>query len=212
MNPELIGCRRLTAGLIFPPITLQNVNLNRLYADITERFPYQNLQHLPDGIRMANQESDCFVQQNRIQVNENVMHFQASKEKVMEIFKIAREWLGIQQFLSFGVKLTAFLPFDGPGEAAQFIDAKMLTMSDSQWDLLGAGRKGTGLRIVLHQDGIHELKIEPFFNDPSQLFMELDVQHPEPFNDLVGIEKKMDAAYGFVFGPMKDFLASTNTR
>lgn len=212
MNPELIGCRRLTAGLIFPPIALQNVNLNRLYADITERFPYQNLQHLPDGIRMANQDSDCFVQQNRIQVNENVMHFQASKEKVMEIFKIAREWLGLQQFLTFGVKLTAFLPFDGPGEAAQFIEGKMLTVSDAQWDLLGAGRKGTGLRIVLHQAGIHELKIEPFFNDPSQLYIELDVQHPEPFTDLCDVEGKMDAAYHFIYGPVKQFLVSADAR
>ncbi len=212
MNPELIGCRRLTAGLIFPPIALQNVNLNRLYADITERFPYQNLQHLPDGIRMANQDSDCFVQQNRIQVNENVMHFQASKEKVMEIFKIAREWLGLQQFLTFGVKLTAFLPFDGPGEAAQFIEGKMLAVSAAQWDLLGAGRRGTGLRIVLHQAGIHELKIEPFFNDPSQLYIELDVQHPEPFTDLCDVEGKMDAAYHFVYGPVKQFLVSLDAR
>jgi hypothetical protein len=212
MNPELINCRRLTAGLIFPPIALQNANLNRLYADITERFPYQNLQHLPDGIRMGNQENDCFVQQNRIQINENVVHFQASKEKVMEIFKIAKEWLGIQQFLTFGVKLTAFLPFDGPGEAVQFIEGKMLAVSDSQWDLLGAGRRGTGLRVVLHQAGIHELKIEPFFNDPSQIYIELDVQHPEPFTDLCGVEGKMDATYQFIFGPLKQFLASVDAQ
>ena len=210
MNPELIGCRRLTAGLIFPPIALKNVNLNRLYAEITERFPYQNLQHLPDGIRMANQDGDCFVQQTRMQVNESVVHFQASKEKALEIFRIAREWLGIQQFLSFGVKLTAFLPFDSPGEAAAFVESRMLSVSAQQWDELGPGRKGTGLRIVLHQDGIHELKIEPFFNDTSQLYIELDIQHPAQFNDLSGIEAKMDAAYNFIFGPVKRFLASVN--
>jgi hypothetical protein len=212
MNPELIICRRLTAGLIFPPISLQNVNLNRLYAEITERFPYQNLQHLPDGVRMANPDSDCFVQQTRIQVNENVMHFQASKEKAMEIFSIAREWLRIQQFVTFGVKITAFLPMDPPENSVDFIEQRMLKVAEPQWELLGSGRKGAGLRIVLHQEGIHELKIEPFFNDPSQLFMELDVQHPEPFNDLAGIEKKIDAAYDFVFGPLKNFLVSTNTR
>lgn len=212
MNPELIVCRRLTAGLIFPPIGLQNVNLNRLYADITERFPYQNLQHLPDGIRMANADSDCFVQQTRIQVNENVIHFQSSKEKALEIFGIARQFLGIQQFLTFGVKLTAFLPFDSPEDSISFIDQQVLRIAETQWDLLGPGRKGTGLRIVLHQDGIHELKIEPFFNDPSQLFLELDVQHPEPFTDLNGIEGRMDAAYSFVFGQLKRFLASMNAR
>lgn len=211
MNPELIGCRRLTAGLVFPPIALQNLNLNRLYAEITERFPYQNLQHLPDGIRMSNQDNDCFVQQTRVQVNENVVHFQASKEKALEIFRMVHDWLGIQQFLTFGIKLTAFLPLDGPGEAVRFIEGRMLSLSDSEWDLLGPGRKGTGLRIVLHQDGIHELKIEPFFNDPSQLYIELDVQHPEPFTDLSRIEGRMDLAYGFMFGPVKQFLASVDS-
>jgi hypothetical protein len=152
------------------------------------------------------------VQQNRIQVNENVVHFQASKEKVLEIFKISREWLSIQQFLTFGVKLTAFLPFDGPGEAVRFIEGKLLAVSDAQWQILGDGRKGTGLRIVLHQEGIHELKIEPFFNDPSQLYIELDVQHPQPFNDLSGIEEKMDAVYSYIFGPVKEFLVSLDAR
>lgn len=212
MNPELMVCRRLTAGLIFPPTALQNVNLNRLYADITERFPYQSLQHLPDGIRMANADGDCFVQQTRIQVNENIIHFQSSKEKTVEIFNICRGFLGIQQFLSFGVKLTAMLPFDSPQDSVSFIDQRMLKITEPQWELLGDGRKGTGLRIVLHQDGIHELKIEPFFNDPSQLYLELDVQHPEPFNDLNGIEGQMDAAYGFVFGQLKRFLSSMNAR
>ncbi len=212
MNPELISCRRLTAGLIYPPVALQNANLNRLYAEITEIFPYQNLQHLPDGIRMANQENDCFIQQTRIQVNESVMHFQASKEKALEIFRIAAQWLGIQQFLTFGVKLTAFLPFDAPEESVSFVERNLVRVSDAQWDLLGPGRRGTGLRIVLHQDGIHELKIEPFFNDPSQLYIELDVQHPEPFADLSGIEAKMDAAYSYIFGPVKHFLASANAR
>jgi len=212
MNPELISCRRLTAGLLYRPLPLQGVNLNRLYAIITERFPYQTLQHLPDGIRMANPGNDCFVQQARVQVNENVVHFESSKEKCLEIFGIVRERLNIQQFLTFGIKLTAFLPLSGPDEAARFIESRALAISDSQWELLGPGRKGTGLRIVLHREGIHELRVEPFFNDPSQLYLELDVQHREPFTALDGIEGKIDAAYSFVFGPLKDFLVSLSSQ
>ncbi|MGB9588803.1 MAG: hypothetical protein ACPL7O_11545, partial [Armatimonadota bacterium] len=76
----------------------------------------------------------------------------------------------------------------------------------------GQGRKGTGLRIVLHQQGIHELKIEPFFGDPSQLYIELDVQHPEPFADLSSIEDKMDAAYEYLFGNVSRFLSVLESR
>ena len=114
----------------------------------------------------------------------------------------------IQQFLTFGVKLTSFLPLFEPNASAEFLESRALAIRPDQWDLLGPGRKGTGLRIVLHQDGVHELRIEPFFNDLSQLYVELDVQHPQPFSGLEGVEAKMDAAYDYMFGKVKDFLAS----
>ena len=208
MNPELLTCRRLTAGLLYPPLSIQTIDLNRLYALITERYPYQTLQHLPDGVRMANPQNDCFVQQGRIQVNEEVMYFQASKEKCLDIFNIVQSRARIPQFLTFGVKLTAFLPLSEPEAAVQLLESRAISIRPEQWDILGPGRKGTGLRIVLHQEGVHELRIEPFFNDTSQLYVELDVQHPQPFTGLDGIEAKMDAAYEYMFGSVKDFLAS----
>jgi len=208
MNPELLTCRRLTAGLLYAPLSLQTVDLNRLYALVTERYPYQTLQHLPDGVRMANPDSDCFVQQTRVQVNENVMYFQASKEKCLDIFNLVQSRLSIPQFLTFGVKLTAFLPLSEPDAATELLESRALAILPKQWELLGPGRRGSGLRIVLHQDGVHELRIEPFFNDPSQLYVELDVQHPQPFTGLEGVEGRMDAAYEYLFGNVKDFLAS----
>ncbi|MDH7482435.1 MAG: hypothetical protein QHH26_10765 [Armatimonadota bacterium] len=208
MNPELMTCQRLTAGILYPPLQIQMVDLNRLYAVITERYQYHNLTHLPDGVRMANPTGDCFIQTTRIQVNEAVVHFQASKEKCLDIFQIVSERLNIQKYLTFGIKLTALLPLSKPDAAPQFTEAHLLAIRPDQWALLGPGRKGAGLRVVLHQDGIHDLRIEPFFNDTSQLYIELDVQHPEPFDSLEGIEEKMDSAYNYLFGNLKDFLAS----
>lgn len=208
MNTELFTCRRLTAGLLYQPVQMQTVDLNRLYALITERYPYQALQHLPDGVRMANPDSDCFVQQGRIQVNENVMYFNASKEKCVDIFKLATDKLSLNQFLTFGVKLTAFLPMDEENAAVKFIESRALAIRPEEWELLGAGRSGTGLRVVLHRDGIYELRIEPFFGDLSQLYVELDIQHPEPFIGLDGIESQMDAAYQYMFDNVKNFIGS----
>ena len=208
MNPELLTCRRLTAGLLYQPIPMQTVDLNRLYALITERYPYQALQHLPDGVRMGNPDSDCFVQQGRVQVNENVMYFEASKEKCLDIFRLVTEKLGIKQFVTFGIKLTAFMPMDEPEAASKFLESRALAIRPDEWDILGPGRKGAGIRIVLHQTGIHELKIEPLFSDLSQLYVELDVQHPEPFTGLDEIEVKMDAAYSYMFENVKSFLSA----
>lgn len=208
MNPELLTCRRLTAGLLYQPMQIQPVDLNRLYVEITERYPYQSLQHLPDGIRMSNAENDCFIQAGRVQVNEEVMYFPAAKEKCIDIFQMVHKKLNIQQYLTFGVKLTAFLPMDSPRAAAEFIESNVLKVQSDEWDLLGPDRKGTGLRIVIHQQGIHDIKIEPFFNDLSQLYVELDIQHPQPISGLECVEEHMDAAYEFMFTNIKNFLGS----
>lgn len=208
MNPELLTLRRMTVGLLFPPRGMSPVDVNRIYANITERYPYQTLQHLPDGARMANPNGDCFIQQNRIQINEAVMHFQAVKEKCLDLFDIIQSHLKIPQFMTFGVKLTAFMSMDEAPRAAQFVEDKMLAGISDKLSILGDGRQGVGMRVVLHHEGIHELKIEPFFGDLSQLYVELDVQHPTPFNDLLSVEKKMDAAYKYMFGEVKDFVFS----
>jgi hypothetical protein len=212
MNPELLTCQRLTAGLIYPPLAIQPQNLNRLYALVTERYPYQALQHLPDGVRMSNPDNDCFVQLGRVQVNENILYFQASKEKCLEIFQIVRDNLNIQQFLTFGIKLVAFLPLSRESEAADFLAERLFAVSPRQWDLLGGELKGAGVRIVLHRDAIYELKIEPFFSDLSQLYVELDIQHPQPFDNLTSIADGIDAAYDYMFTDVRAFLTSLDPR
>lgn len=208
MNPELLTLRRLTVGLLYPPRGLHPVEVNHIYANITERYPYQSLQHLPDGARMANPDSDCFIQQNRIQINEAVMHFQTAKEKCMDMLGIIQSHLNIPQFMTLGIKLTAFVPMNEAPRAAQYIENKMLPNMSDKLEILGPGRQGVGIRLVLHHEGINEIKIEPFFSDLSQIYVELDVQHPEPFMDLSNVERKMESAYNYLFGGVKDFLVS----
>jgi len=205
MNTELLACRKMTAGIIYPPYQLQPQQINRIYADITERYPFQTLQHLPDGAMMANPTGNFYIQTSRMQVNETVDYFQAAKEKAIDLFQMAQERLNISQFITFGIKLTAFLPVEGKN-AAQIIEDSALASIKGKMDILGPNRRGVGLRFVLHLDGVHEIKIEPFFNDLSQLYVELDVQHPAPFFKISSIEPKMDAAYDYLFREVQGFL------
>jgi hypothetical protein len=206
MKTENLTCRRITTGVVYPPYQLHQQQVNRIYADITERYPFQTLQHLPDGARMANPTGDFFIQATRMQVNDNVDYFQSSKERAIDLFRIAQDKLRIPQFVTFGIKLTAFLPLEGQADAGQLIESTAFGSIKDNLELLGPGRKGVGLRVVLHQDGVHELKIEPFFNDLRQLYVELDVQHPAPFSDLNSIESRMDAAYDYLFREVSGFL------
>ena len=110
------------------------------------------------------------------------------------------------QFTVFGIKLTALLPLQEQKNAAALLEHAALDKIENNLELLGPGRQGVGLRIVLHQDGIRELKIEPFFKDLSQLYIELDVQHPTAFNDVSTVEPWMDSAYDYLFREVKGFL------
>jgi hypothetical protein len=196
----------MTVGVVYPPFALQQPLVNRIYAEITERYPFQTLQHLPDGARMANPTGDFFIQATRMQVNDSVDYFQSSKERAIDLFRLAQDKLKVPQFATFGTKLTAFLPLqDGPN-AAELIETAALGSIKDNLELLGPGRQGVGLRVVLHQDGVHELKIEPFFGNLTQLYVELDVQHPTPFTDLNMIEPWMDAAYDYLFREAKGFI------
>jgi hypothetical protein len=206
MRTELLSVRRLTAGIVYPPYQLNQQQVNRIYAEITDRYPFQTLQHLPDGARMANPNGDFFIQTTRMQVNDSVDYFQTSKERALDLFKLTQERLQIPQFLTFGVKLTAFLPVEGDKDAADAIENAVFSHIQDELELLGPGRRGVGMRLVLHQDGVYELKIEPFFSDTSQLYVELDVQHPSPFDDLAVLEPRMDAAYNYIFNEVSDFL------
>jgi hypothetical protein len=206
MNTELLTCRRFTAGLVYQPFPMQQVQVNRIYADLTERFPYANLQHLPDGARMSNPDGDFFIQTTRMQVNDNSNYFGSNKEKAMELFRMAQARLNVPQFLTFGIKLTAFLPMSKGINASELLDNAIFGPAKADLKLLGDGRRGTGLRFVIHRDGIYEVKIEPFFSDTSQMYIELDVQHPTPFNDISIVEPKMQSAYDYLFGEIQDYL------
>ncbi|MCE5313812.1 MAG: hypothetical protein ABFD49_08925 [Armatimonadota bacterium] len=206
MKTQLLTCRRMTTGVVYPPYKLQPQQVNHIYADITERYPFQTLQHLPDGARMANPSGDFFIQATRMQVNDNVDYFQSSKERALDLFRMAQERLKVPQFVTFGIKLTAFLPVEDGRNAAELLESTALSSIKDNLDLLGPGRQGVGVRVILHQDGVHELKIEPFFSDLSQLYVELDVQHPTPFNALSVVESRMDAAYDYLFREVNGFL------
>ena len=122
MNTELLVCKKLTAGVVFSPYQLHPNQVNKIYAEITERYPFQSLQHLPDGARMSNPNCDFFIQTNRLQVNDSVEFFHSSKERAIELMIMAQSRLNIPVFNTFGVKINAFLPMTDGRDAASVLE------------------------------------------------------------------------------------------
>lgn len=208
MNLDLMSCSRMTAGIIYPPATLERNDLTRLYAQITEQYSYESFSLLPDGARLSHQQDDLVIQETRAQINESVqVHFNLAKEKVLDLFQTVTDTLNLHQFLTFGLKLIALVPTDDGLTSSTSIEKDLLHLDPVQLDLLGPGRRGIGLRVNLSQNSaMYDLRIEPFFRDLSQIYIELDAQFPQPFTEISGLEQKMDQVYQYLFKEVKSFL------
>jgi len=154
---------------------------------------------------MSNATGDFFIQTTRMQVNENIDYFHATKDKTIDLFNIAQTRMNVPQFTNFGVKLTASLPAEGK-DAAAAVERGIFKSVRSSLDKLSTDRKGIGMRVVIHKEGIHEIKIEPLFSDMTQIYIDLDVQYPQPFTEIKSIEPKLAAAYDFLFGEIRSFI------
>lgn len=209
MNFELMNAKRIAVGIMFPPHKMDKAQLTDLYSQINRRHEYAAFTLLPDGARLAHGENELFIQHTRMQMNETVStHFDFAKQKAIDLFRMISSKLGISRFLALRTKIIAFLPFEPPGTAAQFLEDNLLKVNEAQYDKLGPGRRGTGIRITMHKDGIYEVRVEPFLANLSQMYIELDIQFPEVFTAVDEMDGRMTKAYDFLFGNVKDFIAS----
>ncbi|MEI6916312.1 MAG: hypothetical protein WCL39_14350 [Armatimonadota bacterium] len=216
MNTELLNVTRMTAGMLYPGRAFQQADLNQLYASVTQKFPFQNLQQLPNGIRMANNDNDLILQGNQppqpglLQVNfGSMLHFEVAKEQSLQVFEIVADELGIQAFFGFGIKLTGFLPAPDEKTAKQILEDSVFSGFKNGLNQLGDSRLGTGFRVLFNK-GINttfDLKIEPFFQDVKLLFIEVDAQFQSEFNGIDPIEERMDNAYRFLNEDVRSVLS-----
>ena len=204
-----MNAKRIAVGIMFPPHKMDKNQLTDLYSQVSKRHEYAAFTMLPDGARLAHGENELFIQHTRLQMNETIAtHFEFARQKAIELFGLISSRLGISRYLAFRAKIIAFLPFEPPGTAAEFLEKNLLKVNEAQFDKLGPGRRGTGIRISMHKDGIYEARLEPFLANVSQMYIELDIQFPEVFTAVDEIGGKMTKAYDFLFGEIKDFIAS----
>ena len=72
--------------------------------------------------------------------------------------------------------------------------------------VLGGGFKGIGMRILLHEEAVRQVKIEPFFGDLSSIYIEVDTQYPKPIKSLEEIDERVDECYNYIFDNIAAFL------
>jgi len=137
------------------------------------------------------------------------VHFDASKEKVLDIFEIVTKHFQLDTFHHLGVKLIASWPVSGDNQASKFLEEKYFKISEPSFAILGPGRDVSGMRFHFNQgNSLYDLRIEPQLQNLSRLWIELDIQYPTLFKGLKEIGPHMQIAYDYLFNEVRNFLES----
>jgi hypothetical protein len=207
-EPNNIHLARMTAGILYQPVAIDRQALANLYAQASTVFEFTTFNLLPDGGRMAVSAApdadDLIIQANRAQVNMNLgAPIEAVVQRAMAQFDAVRQFLRLQQYQAFGVKMIGTFAL---GEScADFLEHRLIR-PDAPLDRLGLGRVGTGFRFNFQREGVWDVRVEPFFRDVSQIYVEVDAQKNEPFNDLKAAQEWMEGVERYCRRELLDFL------
>jgi len=217
LDNKLLRAERLITGFFvqpqrYPPGPFDRSQLAMVYSKITQKYDYPTFNQLPNGAIMLKPATQSHVQLQEllVQVNEEIeIHFDATKQKVLDIFQIITNHFQLDTFAHFGVKLIARWPVSGDNQASRFLEDKYFRISDTSFAVLGPGRDASGMRFHFNRaDSKCDLHIEPQFQDLSKLHIDVDIQYPGAFKGLKEIGSKMQNAYDYLFNEVRSFLES----
>ncbi len=217
LESKLLREERLIVGFFiqpkrYPPGPFERGQVALLYGKVTEKYNYPNFNQLPSGAVMLQPATQSHVQLQEllVQVNEAIeIHFNATKDKVLDVLRIVAEHFQLDTLANLGVKLIARWPVSGEHQASSFLEGKYLKISDTSFGILGPGRDATGLRFHFNRgNSLYNLLIEPHLQDLSKLWIEVDIQYPGPFRGLKDVGPQVQAAYDYLASDVKNFLES----
>lgn len=211
--------RRLVVGLVpqpseVPPAPFNKEDLQRVFFDVSQDYPYQQFHFLPgeSGMQLTNSPEDLVViQPGLFQVQAPVdLTPERAREKAVDIQKIIATRLRARSFLVAGIKVVAHVPAPGDRpDAKAFVTDQLMREAGAAAQDLGPDFFGGAIRYrALADDNLREevLSIEPFVNDNSYIFVDYDVQRRQPFQDLDVLADWIDEAFSFVSGPTMRIL------
>ena len=195
----------MTAGILYPPAPVDRQSLANFYAQASSVFEFATFNLHNAGGRMAVAEDDLIIEPNRAQVNMNLAAapFEAVTQRAIAQFDAVRQAFNIKEFQAFGVKILASFPLGEP--SAMFMENRLIR-PDAPLDRLGLGRVGTGFRFNFQRDGVWDVRLEPFFRDVSQIYVEVDAQKTEGFTDLKEAAAWMENVERYCRREIVDFL------
>ncbi len=195
------------AELHYPPRELQHSMLLSLFNELSGPFNFLNLKLHPDdrGALFAGEHNNrCEILKDKIIIREEmkVVSFDNFCETTMAILQHVCAQLKPPVFIGQQNMVRMLYPLDSAQEANRFLIQSFLHMPEGLAEQVGRPLAGIGLRLVFpptqQNPSEFQLRIEPFFRDQTQLFLENSGRFFPPFKDLQQARERLHATYEFL--------------
>lgn len=213
LNADRIQPVALQSVLVYPPtVRLDRGKLTALYSAVCAYKPYAQFQFLADGARMMNDDGsqmrlgpDRLAYKERIPANQSTLGTVRDFEHMVQDFW---ETFTPGIFVMQEVALEALWPLEG-ATSQDFLEEHFLRVGRSESAQLGAPCAGIGLKFVFPQHApgkAVELRLEPFFRDPQQLFLSVSTQDVQPVQTHAATGERVRWAEHFLGHELADFV------
>lgn len=190
---------------------MEKNQLTELYGSINQRYHYSNFALIQNGAVFSEQDiSVCQVLRDRINFKEENLqaNIQIYKEKAIDILKMTQTKFAIPVFVFQAVTLRGLWDCDPETNSADFIRDRFLKIEPQEVEMLERPLRGVGLRFNSPKpEETFDFKIEPWFRDLKNLFIELRGEFLHPINNLELAERRVEQTYDYLFNKISGFIA-----
>ncbi len=193
--------------VLYPPRELSHSALLELFNRLSGPYRFVNLKLLPEGrgaLFAGEQGNRCEIHRDKTIIREEagVVSFENYCETTLAILEQIVEKTAPPVFVGQQNAVRMLYPLSSEQDANQFLTRSFLNLPEGLAQQLGRPLAGIGLRLVFpptqQMPNEYQLRIEPFFRDQTQIFVENAGRFFPPFKELGEARSRMQATYEFL--------------
>lgn len=210
------------AELIHQPMQLAADKVQTIHNTLFREaaVAYQNFQVAADGIHLSNvaqqpgSVSSATFTPDRIVLREELRAttLEDFARRVVEVARVSFQTLGIQVSLAQQFVVRSLVTPRSVQDSREFVARRVFGASEDKWNAFQRPMQTVGMSFMFPQTGndseVFRVRIETWNQDPRSLWIENvgSFTRPVPAERIPDLGQLLQSTYGFVTGPVSDFL------
>lgn len=205
----MLGERLIPHGFLtqlhYPPQTYGERSLKELYLSLSEGYRYPQFNLLPNGqgaVMKEGEKRTVEIYPDRLVIKEQPAQatFEEYLSQVVPIVREARARLGHPVWLIQQGIMRFLIQFDSP--VAPILRNNLFNLSEEALQQFRRPMLGLCLRLEFpptkESHVQSQLRVEPYFRDPSRLYLEVSERHLQPTNDPDVVGERLRSTEAFL--------------